>query len=258
MPNPFGGTISGKNTSHTNQNNLVYALIPRSTSNVREIVGDTAATLSGASMGSYDADGYLFGSSATSASYASVTVGGLGNSAAQTVIMGMKWVGAGNSGIVGGYLSRSAEPYVLSGIYPDEYANRTRMRITDGTRDFNNGYLALSSAYSAAAVTSTAGAQKARYLNDSALNGNGGIAGTIQSHGSDGTFTMTGGNMDSLTIQVASAWGIQYLLIYNAVLSDGDIQAIMANPGAVVNQTGTNLPHQLRRGAPRGIARGMQ
>jgi hypothetical protein len=239
MANPFGGTITGKNNSHPNAADLLYAYIPRSTSNVREIINDIGATLGGAAVGGYDADGYLYGSSSSSMTNINATVSGLLNSSAFTIIVGARYIGGSptsNDPYIG--IVRAADSNVFSyGWGGDGYQNRMRARVTDGAgRDFLTNFVTPSNTYFASYVTSTGSSQSGRYYDHSNSDFGGLGASTAYTGGTQGT--MTGGNMDTLTVTVNSAVGFQYMFIYGVSLGQSACETIMKNPGDVLAQSG--------------------
>jgi hypothetical protein len=246
VANPFSGTITGKNTGHANQANLVYAVIPRSSSVIKEIISDTTTTISGAAGYSYNANGYWIGGSASSLSVGSdLAVTGFANSAAHTVIAGFAWMGGSptsSDALAGMY--RNAETYVQSyAAMMDGFAKRLRQRMTDGTRDWIMSWITPTNSFFASALISSGTAQSGYYYDGTAPE----FTGTSTAF-SDTGGTMAGGTMDRLYLAVNSSWGVQYLFVYNTNLSQADVEAIMKNPGAVVNQTGTFQPRRMMLG----------
>jgi hypothetical protein len=232
VANPFSGTITGKNTGHTNQANLVYAMIPRSTTVIKEIITDTNATLSGAAVGSYDADGYIFGSTAASNSTAVLTGLSLNVQNAITIIAGIYYTGTNGDGVptIGMDDAGASTRYIR--FRQDGYQRRGYAETSEGSLIFQSGYTSYGNNHIGLASRTTAGAQAAKYIDGTTSPPSGTL--TTYTTGTD-TKTFGSGGLDRIVFQFTATWGLQYLLVYNASLSDADIETIIENPGNVLS-----------------------
>jgi hypothetical protein len=237
MANPFSGTITGKNTGHTNQANLLYALIPRSTSSVIEVINSGTASLSGNAFGSYDADGYLIGGSTSSVSTAIYTVPTFDITSSFTIIAGFKYLGSGAGGAIRAGITHASNPAIKLEITPD-YANRRgRPDFSDGGAQFLPGYTTFGADHVGIAAKSTPGAQSSGYVEGSSSP----PSGTYTSIGTDtDTFSTVASDLTLLFFQGVSSWGWQYVFVYNDDLSDANIESIIEDPGSVLSFGGAS------------------
>jgi hypothetical protein len=235
MANPFSGTITGKNTGHTNQANLLYAVIPRSTSSIVEVINSYTMSLAGAAVGSYDSDGYLIGGDAGATTYIYKTgVAAFDFTSSFTIIAGIKYLGGGSGGDTYGGIYHASDGSKRILLHPDVFAQRGRPDVTDGSLQFLTAYSDFASAHTGMALKSTAGAQSSGYITGASSP----PSGTYTSIGTDNeTFNFTA-DMTQLTFATTAAWGWQYLFVYNDDLSDADIEAIIENPGGVLSFSG--------------------
>lgn len=245
MANPFGGTLE-VNQDHTNYASLQAAQIPRSTSLVKEVVSDANASITG-SLAAYDSDGYLSasGSSVTIESTISSSVSMAGPC---TIITFCRRVGTSVNDSVFKATNSSAG-YVQVGHYHDAYVYRCGTNVTDGTNNWQPGhnmnYGDSNPRYLAIAVVNDPGAsggtrQRGRWRENTSLNASGGITATSSQSESTANLVTNNNNGQLNTVQAYFNTDVMWqgTFVYNAALSDGDIDAIFADPGAVVSQTG--------------------
>jgi hypothetical protein len=238
MANPFGGSDEplSKNTGHTNQANLIFALVPRSTTKVREVINGVDVTPAGGS-GNYDADGYLRSTSGTllTADYTIASPRSAGQ--ATTTIVGLRYnsggTGSGSAMIVGmvnsadygttGVSRHLIRPYVYSRVlYPfvrDAAGIDATMSNADPGADTCGAWVKGSDAvpsYSSSARAS-------------------GVGNTSLGSSTNPNLSTTDASLDRLSIRVTSKWACQFVFVYDTVLSDADIEAIIDNPAGVLN-----------------------
>jgi hypothetical protein len=243
MANPFGGsdeTLS-KNTGHTNQENLIYAVVPRTTSKIVEVIGGT--NLSGVATGTYDSDGFWTPNSTTVGAY-SKAISARAINQDWTIILGCKGVNDDVSiGSTHSYVGLCEVDTVPTAT--DAYC----------ILKLDNQFRAIS-----AVQWDTAAAGVNQQIYPVSNNGPYGIvlAGRnspaaqkawIRSAGSNiHTYTPTttslsgSRNMNYLLFHTQNRWPLQYLFVYDAYLSDADINAIIDDPGAVISSASGGKP----------------
>jgi hypothetical protein len=237
MANPFGGsgeTLS-KNTGHTNQANLLYAVVPRSTSVIKEVLNDITLTLGGQPVGSYDADGYFIGSSTAMTSAEANVSGGFDLNSSFTMIAGFKNTGNSNNAElqVGIYNVSGGLGYYKAVFFGSPWENNVTVKLNDGAGHvWENGNTGVrTNAYTGVAAKSATGAQSGGYVNATTTP----PTGTYTALSTTGAVTFSSLTMNRLVVQVTSTHSFQYLFIYNTTLSDAHIEAIIENPGAVLS-----------------------
>lgn len=255
MANPFGGSDESlsKNTGHANQANLVYAWIPRSSTKIVEVIN--AQTINPAG-GNYDADGYWRFNSTTRTENA-FAVSGESAGDARTVIVGARYNSAGDVNIsIGEFagLFKSGEATVnrfLIRLY--RYARNVNAFVVDnggGSAAGLNGSLPDpgDDTFGAAVKHNGTNAQSCLYR----------VGSTTTQIGSD-TFTGLSDSDNGLNrvgVWSGTKYAYQYIFVYNAALSDADINAIIDNPGGVISTGGAaNQVVKVERG--RGVGRGL-
>jgi hypothetical protein len=258
MANPFGSADEAlsKNTGHANQANLVYAMIPRSVNKWREVIN--GADITPDASGNYDADGY-WRSSNTTANFAQYTIGSpLDTGDPRTIVVGIRHNGAGGGS--------STQPH--AGVWNNanftsqgrfwvrfqHYSREYQTQLIDGsgnaisaltTSQYNPG-ADDSAVYLRASSASTL--QEAKYR----------VSGANTSMGSatSGVPLDNDAYLDRVGVRLTNKWAVQYLFVYNALLSEADINAIIDDPGSVISQGGAaNLVVKIERG--RGVGRGL-
>jgi hypothetical protein len=239
MANPFGGSDEAltKNTGHTNQANLLFAMIPRSTTKWREVVNGADVTVG---AGNYDADGYWRNGSTALATVEYAMGTARAPQDAVTVIVGIKYRSAGGStgGIRAG-LSNDAETFSRQCLIFDEY-NRQFM---GSIRPFSGSSSNLEAAWNAPSADVFGAAVKRNGSN--AGNALYRVSTTTTQAGSDslgsaGDFATA--SLNRVGVRVTDKYEFQYVLVYNVALSDADIAAIIDNPGAVISQVSAGHP----------------
>jgi len=236
MANPFGAADEAlsKNTGHTNQANLLYAFIPRSTTKIVEVIN--ALTINPAG-GNYDADGFWrFNSTTRTENAFTITARGAGD--ITTVIVGVRYNAGGDVNIGIG-----------------EFAGFFQSGDATNNRFFGRFYRY---ARNANAFIKDAGGSDASGLNTTlpdpgadtfalAVKHNGSNAqsafsrhtATSTSIGTDSTTALSSdGGLNRFGVWSGTKYAYQYIFAYNAYLSDADIEAIMDNPGSVIDVTG--------------------
>jgi hypothetical protein len=237
MANPFGGSDQAlsKNTGHANQANLLFAMIPRSTTKWREVVNAADVTVG---AGNYDADGYWRAGSSTRVDVGYTIGSPLAPAATLTVIAGIKYNAAGDVSVSYGHVAGlwdDSNLFTRFHIQCDRYNRDARGHISD-----NGGVsTALTSSWynpgndvSAFAVKRSGGNVNALYR----------VGSTTTQAGSDtGVSTVDAWDdldLDRVGVRAGTKWAHQYVFVYNAALSDADIAAIIDDPGAVISQAG--------------------
>lgn len=247
MANPFGGTITGKNNSHGSAAALKYVFIPRSTTVVKEIITDVTATISGpGSISAYDSEGYLAPAN-TSKVFIEADVTALSHATSKTLIVGYKHTA--QSGIADCIFNirNTSASYVNIAVQVDAYMSRCAGIVSDGSNDWagtwGNDY-ADSDVYVAIAVRNQAGTQTTRFRASTSLNSDGGITATSNDGTLSGTVTTNNNNgqLNRLNVDFLSDTRWQYLMVYEEYLSNGQVDAILADPGDVLSYEAGPLP----------------
>lgn len=237
MANPFGGSNETltKNASHANQANLIYAFVPRSSSVVAEAINATTDTPT--NVGSYDADGYLIGSSSVSVGTITRAVSGCNLNSALTLIVGFKRVTSGSS--------LNCIYGVYTGIVEQSIYAAANGQFAPTTNDDTGGqwysYQTPANAFIGCATTSRPTAQRGRWRTNTASQTTGWAAGQAVTVGN---YNYGASAMGTFRAQWNTDWGFQYAFIYadngqgsnTGALSTADIDAIIADPGAVLTQ----------------------
>jgi hypothetical protein len=254
MANPFGSadeTLT-KNTGHTNQANLIFAMIPRAANKWREVV--TAVDVTPGSSGSYDADGYWRASGTSFVDVLLTIAKSAGN--AFTVIASSRYNSGGGGG---GNACRFGMLDVAGNsrfcIRHDVYSRQASGQIRDGsgtsTGVESSYYDPGVDTFSFAAKNNGSTAQAGLYR----------VSGTTTAAGTGNTAMSTSDNaLTRLGAQTTNKWACQYVFVYDASLSDADIEAIIDSPGGVISQGGTaNQVVKVERGRTlaRGLGRGI-
>lgn len=240
MANPFGGSDEPltKNTGHANQANLIFAWIPRTTTKIVEVVNAATITPAG---GTYDSDGFWLFNSTTRTDQAFTIASPLSPGNAFTIITAAKFNGGGDVNValgetVGLFANGNTQPRFY--VRLDRYSRAVNAFIRDAAGADANGLNASlpdpgADTFSAF-VTGTVGAQSCAYR----------LGGSTTSIGTDteGGISTSDASLDRIGVQCGTKWFHQYVFVYNAVLSAGDRNAIMDNPGAVISQAGGGKP----------------
>lgn len=233
MANPFGSADEAltKNNGHTNAANLIFAWIPRSTTKIVEVVN--AATINPAG-GNYDADGYWRFNSTTRTEFAFTISPGKSPGNAFTVITSNRYNSGGDVSVALGHVAGmfatgSTTPRFF--LRMDRYARSVNAFIRDNAGNDCNG---LNSSLPdpgndtfGAAVKGTSGSQKAIYR----------VSGASTTIGTDTSalISTSDASLDRIGVLAGTKYAHQYVFVYNAALSDADINAIIDNPGGVIN-----------------------
>jgi hypothetical protein len=238
MANPFGSNDEAlsKNTNHANQANLLYAVIPRSSSKVVEVVNSGSIT---GLTGAYNSDGYWHPNTTTRTDvvFTIAAPWPVGNN--HTVITGWyRDMGAGSPTFAG-----------TSGVYRDAQAaysistiNTDGISITVGVRDNayqlgptgnmdNQG----NTVFAVAHKNSTSGPVQSGYRRIGSTNTT--FTSTALTMG-----TGTSDQVNRVGVKTASRFPFQYLFIYNTALSDADINSIIDSPGSVLSYSSSGKP----------------
>jgi len=233
MANPFGSNDEAlsKNTNHANQANLIHAVIPRSAEKFVEVI--SASSITGLT-GVYDADGFWHPNTTTrtDVQFTISTPWPVGNN--HTVIAG--WyrntgAGAPTSAPNAGALKFGGTPLTISTLTSDGTQLSAFAR-DNSSQQGPGSYVSMSAngAFAVCHKNNTTGPVQSGYrrvgstntpLTDTALT-----LGTTSSH-----------NVDRVGIKTASRYPFLYLFIYDAALSDEDINAIIVTPGDVLSYT---------------------
>jgi hypothetical protein len=240
MANPFGGSDQGlsKNTGHANQANLLFAMIPRSTTKWREVVNGADVTVG---AGNYDADGYWRAGSSTRVDVG-YTIGSPPTPAATlTVIAGLKYNSAGDVSVSYGHASglyNSAETFSRFHVQSDRYGQESRGQIMNevgaGTGLAGSWYNPGNDVFGFAIKRSGGN-----------VNGLYRVGSTTTAAGSDTgvptTSEWANATLNRVGVRAGTKWQHQYVFVYNAALSDADINAIIDDPGAVITQAASGI-----------------
>lgn len=248
MANLFGSadeTLS-KNTGHTNQANLIYAVIPRSTTKFVEVINGWTQTVT---EGTYDADGFWYpGTTLTGPTWTLSSTFPVGNS--HTVIsLWYRDTGAGNgsNGIqagmynVGGGVAYSEHFMALDGTSGLAKAQDNSYNAGPTSARDASGKTHIGMAHS---HDSTIPAQVG-FLRSWASNVWPNSGSNDNETSGSSTFGTTGNNLlDRLEMRTASKWRFRCMFIYNAALSTTDINAILDDPGAVLTYSPSFIPRR--------------
>jgi hypothetical protein len=240
MANPFGGSDQAlsKNTGHAKQENLLFAMVPRSTTKWREVINAADVTVG---AGNYDADGYWRAGSSTRVDVGYTIGSPLAPNATLTVIAGLKYNSAGDVSVSYGHASglyNDAETFSRFHVQCDRYGRDSRGQIMTSSGAGTN----LSAAWFNPGADVFAFAVK---RSGGSVNGLYRVGSTTTAAGSDtGVQTTNPWDVTSLNrvgVRAGTKWQHQYVFVYNAALSDSDINAIIDDPGAVITQTASGI-----------------
>jgi hypothetical protein len=238
MANPFGSadeTLS-KNGGHVNQANLIFALIPRAANKMVEVIN--AATVTPSASGSYDVDGY-WRSANTALSTADYTIAsarsagqdqtlialvrynsGGGGSTPSAQVLGMFNDATGGGGGPSRYFcrqdvySRSLEPFIRDGS-----SNAAGLTATDPGADTSG-------------IGIKGGDSVPAY---SALIRHSGTTTVAAGSSTNANVSASDATLNRLVIRTTNKWACQAVFVYDAILSDAHIEAIIDDPGAVIS-----------------------
>ena len=238
MANPFGGSDQAlsKNTGHTNQANLVYAMIPRSTTKWREVINGSDVTVA---AGTYDADGYWYAGSSTRVDVGYTLGAELAPTATFTVITAALYRSGGDVSESTGHIAGlwdASDSLPLFCVQMDRYARQARGRARDvgGSTSGVDGswYNPGSDTFAFAHKQTSASTSSALYR----------VASTTTAAGTGSAAGMnTTAALDRIGVRAGTKYAHQYVFVYNAVLSDADINAIIDDPGAVITQAASGI-----------------
>jgi hypothetical protein len=236
MANPFGGSDEALSVvpGHTNAANLVYAMVPRTANKWREVVN--AADVTPTASGNYDADGF-WRSANTTFNVAAYTIGSpLNTGTARTMICAVRYnSGGGGSGGNPHAGCWNAVNFATAGRFylrMDIYAQQYQGHIMD---DVGSSAVGLTSAqYNPGNTTSSI-----------VIRGNSATPAQSAYHRVGSTNTSMGTEtssaikqndayLDRVGCRTTNKWAVQFVFVYNAVLSDADVNAIMDNPAGVI------------------------
>ena len=233
MANPFGGgdqTLS-KNANHTNQANLVFAVIPRSASKVVEVINSLSNT---GLTGAYDSDGYWHPNTTSRTTVEFDCGAGYTVTSSKTVISGWYYDSGTSSpdfaSSAGIRNSVAGTPWCIVNIPTDGSTCISQSR--------DNNFLAGPTTPTTSVTSHTA------FAFATAQNSSGPAQkGWKRVGGSNTTFTptavtfSTGVNdtFNKVGFRNSSRFRFGYLFVYNAALSDADINAIIDAPGSVLS-----------------------
>lgn len=232
MANPFGSTDQtlSKNTGHTNQANLVRALIPRSASKWVEVISGSLPTVP--ASGTYDSNGYFFGANGTRQLMTYTLPSSLNPSSTWTIIIGATYNSGGSLGTGSGVLHGlrdSVGGVAFFSLKLERYSRGVTCLHTDSNgvnSDINNASANPGNDVFSASISNQAGNQKGFYKAS---------GGSLTSIGT-GTSTLGGSAVcDVFDLWYASLYGVQYAFLYDSYLSDANIESIMDDPGAVIS-----------------------
>jgi len=242
MANPFGSAdeVLSKNTGHTNQANLVFAMIPRGVNKWREVIN--GADVTPTASGNYDADGYWRSSNST-ANFAEYVIGSpLNTGTARTLIMSVRYNsaggGAGTNQHVGlwnntGYTASSGLFLIRVQHYSREYQGRVYDSVGSNASEL------VASNYNPGNDTSGVVLRG----NDAtpAYDAYHRVSTTNTSMGSSTVNTILTNDaiLNRVGCRITDKWAVQYVFVYDAVLNDTDVNAIIDNPGGVISQAGS-------------------
>jgi hypothetical protein len=233
MANPFGSadqTLS-KNTGHTNQANLIRAMVPRSSSKWVEVISATAIT--DLTNGTYDADGYFGGDSTRRDAQYQLPVN-LSPVGGYTIIAGLLYNSGGSAdGDLYFGLRDSVGLTANCLIRCDIYNRRFNAYIYDSNSNSSSIvdlYCSPGGDAFGAAIQASSTAQKS-YARIGSTN--------YPTTPNSGTSSLGGSAVCNLFgLNYASIYKCQYLFLYDTMLSETDINDIIADPGAVLTQSG--------------------
>jgi hypothetical protein len=237
MANPFGGSDQAlsKNAGHANQASLLFAMIPRSTTKWREVVNGADVTVG---AGTYDADGYWYAGSSARVDVGYTIGAALAPTSAFTVICGNTYRSGGDVNTADGHIVGMWDndaSFARFHIQFDRYARQGRGRVSDinGTGDGLNGSWHNPGAdVFGFAMKSSGSASSALYRVGSTTT----AAGTGNPGGLDTSIIL-----DRVGVRAGTKFSHQYVFVYNAALSDADINAIIDDPGAVITQAASGI-----------------
>lgn len=240
MANPFGSSDESlsKNTGHTNQANLVYAMIPRGANKWREVIN--GADVTPTASGNYDSDGYWRSSNTTGNFAEYVIASPLNSGDPRTVITSVRY----NSGGGGSGTNQHAGLWndtgytASSGLYffrLQHYSREYQGRIFDSVGSNAAGLVA--SNYNPGADTSGIflRGNDATPLYEAYHR----VTGSNTAMGSSTTTTISTSDaiLNRVGVRVTNKWAVQFVFVYNTVLSDTDVNAIIDDPGSVITYT---------------------
>jgi hypothetical protein len=249
MANPFGGSDEAlsKNTGHTNQANLIYAVVPRTTSKIHEVITNT--DFSGVATGTYDADGYWTPNSTTVGTY-SKAISARAINADWTIIVGCKRVPAAGNGsshsFVGlGQTATSAAAYGGDGIFiarlNSEFEAIQGSQFDGGSAGINQEIYPVSDVdgpYGIALAGRNSTAEQKGWIRTP--------GGSTLHTFTPATTSLNGSiNLNYLLFHTQNRWPLQYLFVYDSYLSDTDINAIIDSPGSVLSAAGGDATDDL-------------
>lgn len=252
MANPFGGSDEAlsKNSGHTNQANLIYAVVPRTATKFREVIVGNDITVS---SGTYDSDGYYIAPSTTLAEYWH-TIASRNINQPWTVILGIRRTATGaDNGTVSDHMFFGLRKSTAN-VFPWNpqitiRANKTYAAIAGQMLDHTSAPALSNEPYPLYNVTTVYGvAVKGDGTNQSGFVR---IAGTDR-HFFPATYstatdtgyatvalsTASASDLDRIYLGLASQWPFQYLFVYDAALSVANIRSIIDSPGDVLSMAG--------------------
>jgi len=245
MANPFGGSDEALtvNQSHANYGNLIYAIIPRSASKVVEVINAQQITnLTGA----YDADGYWHPNT-TTLTAVEFTPTGITCVSTKTVISG--WFRDAGAAL-GDYASEAGFRNSATGV---AYSRASISAAGDAAsaRTQDNSYVQGPTTGASAVTSNTtfafAHGQDSAGPNQKSWKRVGG-SNTAMTPTTATFGTGASNNFDKVGFRNTSRFRFQYLFVYNAYLSDQDIDSIIDSPGDVLTYGGSGQPSGKRLG----------
>jgi hypothetical protein len=243
MANPFGGSDQAlsKNTGHANQANLLFAMVPRSTTKWREVINAADVTVG---AGNYDADGYWRAGSSTRVDVGYTLGSPLAPNATLTIIAGVKYNSAGDVSVSYGHVAGlfdADNTFTRFHVQLDRYNRDARGQIMQNTGAGTNlaaSWHSPGNDVFAFAVKRSGGTVNGLYRVGSTTT----AAGSDTGVPTDSTWAST--DLDRVGVRAGTKWQHQYVFVYNVALSDAEIDAIIDDPGAVLTQTSSFMPRR--------------
>lgn len=253
MANPFGGsdetlTVNGQ---YSNAANLIYAVIPRSSSKFVEVVN--ASVINGL-QGAYDADGYWYTGDNVRQSIEFTNPSGLRCGHTHTIISG--WYrnsAAGNQDFEGRAGLRNSTSSAIS----------SASMLTDGSSAYSRAIDNSFHLGPAGSITTTSNTVLAIAHKHNASGPE--QRGWRRVGGSNTNLTTTTATLtttsadlfDKVGARTASKWRFQYLFVYNVYLDDAVINDIMDTPANVITVgSGSTAPTLLTKPRRHGFMAG--